>query len=265
MERRTPIYNNGQEKLVFLLYLALLVWLPIPLGSNREWAWSLFEVTSSLLMIWTIVLVITGRTTVSGIVPYMKWVLVLIFASVALQLFQLYPMGAEILETLSPRHIELLTMLEPNQITLSIDKNESIQSILKQLSYFGLFFVSLVLLADRRRIRLLLLTIASGGVFQAVLAISQWITLSSMGTGLENVMSVSGTFVNKNHFAAYLNMTIACIVGLLLFDVYLGNTRGAARPNRNSSLRNVLLAFLTIVVFALVIDIRHREVAFFNP
>ena len=46
------IKNDGW---LFNAYLLLLVWLPIPLGSNRPWAWTFIEIYSfSLLIIWII-------------------------------------------------------------------------------------------------------------------------------------------------------------------------------------------------------------------
>ena len=38
------------DNLLFYSLCALLVWLPLPLGSNRVWAWSIMEVWVFLLM-----------------------------------------------------------------------------------------------------------------------------------------------------------------------------------------------------------------------
>src|SRR5258708_20561835 len=43
------------EKLLFWALLALLVWIPIPLGSNRAWAWGVLEAYSfALVAAWLI-------------------------------------------------------------------------------------------------------------------------------------------------------------------------------------------------------------------
>ena len=39
------------EKSVFGLFLLLMLWLPIPLGSNRPWAWAILELTTFTLLI----------------------------------------------------------------------------------------------------------------------------------------------------------------------------------------------------------------------
>jgi hypothetical protein len=38
------------EQWLFLGLAALLVWLPIPLGSNRPWAWTVMEVVAFVLL-----------------------------------------------------------------------------------------------------------------------------------------------------------------------------------------------------------------------
>ena len=43
------------EKVLFWALLVLLVWLPIPLGSNRGWAWAVMEVWAfGLLACWLV-------------------------------------------------------------------------------------------------------------------------------------------------------------------------------------------------------------------
>jgi len=98
---------------------------------------------------------------------------------------------------------------------------------------------------------MLLFAIAIGGVFQSVLAVSQWMNLLALD--VNSPLAASGTFVNKNHFAAYLNMVVACLIGLILFDSYSDKARSGSKSLDWTASRNVLVGFLCIVVFSLVI------------
>ena len=251
MDRRLHIHNNGQEKLVYALFLILLIWLPIPLGSNREWAWSLFQVVSASMMLWLFALIIMKRVSDSGILSNTKIILFLFLCLLATQVFQVYPLTPVLIEQISPQHVELLRSQGIETSILSINRNETIEGILKQVSYVSMFFLTLILLSDRRRIRMMLFAIAVGGVFQSVLAVSQWMNLLALDTN--SAVAASGTFVNKNHFAAYLNMVVACLIGLVLFDSYSDKARSGGKSSDWTASRNVLVSFLCIVVFALVI------------
>src|SRR4051794_34454626 len=49
------------SKALFWAFLGLLVWAPIPLGSNRPWAWTLLEIWVYLLVAVWVVLWSLGR------------------------------------------------------------------------------------------------------------------------------------------------------------------------------------------------------------
>ena len=242
-------YNDGQERAIFLFFLVLLAWLPIPLGSNREWAWSLFEALSSVLLAWTAMLIIGRRISVPAIVSQSKTVIFLLILSVSFIGFQLVPFSIEQMKLLSPLHLDLFSSISLNKMMISIDRNTTIQAMLKQLAYVNLFLLALILLNSKHRIKLLLFVVALGGVFQSILAISQWISAASM----DNAYAASGTFVNKNHFAAYLNMVIASIFGLIMFESYASSGRKRGLLLRLTASRNVLYGFLTIAMFALIV------------
>ena len=49
--RGEPVHRESLW--LFLGLLALIAWLPIPLGSNRPWSWALMEVVAfGLLALW---------------------------------------------------------------------------------------------------------------------------------------------------------------------------------------------------------------------
>jgi len=46
---------------IFVSYLALLVWAPVPLGSNRSWAWALLALWVLALALWWLAGFIRGK------------------------------------------------------------------------------------------------------------------------------------------------------------------------------------------------------------
>jgi O-antigen ligase len=104
-------------------------------------------------------------------------------------------------------------------MTLSIDPQASRVSLLKSLAYSILFFLTLALANRRSRIVLL----AHGLVYAAV-AYSVYAVLMHLGNVTEDYFgmllahgnSASGPFVNRNHFAGYLEMSLALGIGMLI-------------------------------------------------
>ena len=57
--------HRGPEstRWIFALYLVLLVWAPVPLGSNRPWSWALLEIWVFLLALWWLTGFIRGKSS----------------------------------------------------------------------------------------------------------------------------------------------------------------------------------------------------------
>jgi len=243
----------GADRPLFYAYLALLLWLPLPLGSNRVWAWSLMEMWILGLAVAWLIQYFRGKVDVNR--SFLRaWPVTACLVVTALWVIvQTLPLPAGLLGLLSPQSLDIhnLTQSYPS---LSLDVHATRQSALKTLCYLILFCLTLLLVNDKRRIKLLAQVIIIGGVFQA--AYGALMTLSGMEYGFfiekEAYRGVAtGTFINRNHLAGYLEMCLAVGVGLMLAEL---STRTAVDwRDRARRLLHTLLGSKARVRLALVV------------
>jgi O-antigen ligase len=212
------------DKILFWLLIVLLVWAPIPLGSNRVWSLSLLEfAVYALLIAWT-VLWVTGKAKVEE--PLLKaWpVLILLGAWLLYSTAFIVPLPPGIVETLSPEAARMHRLtdvlgIERGTMTLSVDPHASLGALLKSVAYAGVFFLVLALVNSRPRVH----TLARALVYSAFVH-SIYAVLMHLGDVQEEWFdallrhgdAAKGFFVNRNHFAGYLEMTLAVGIGLLI-------------------------------------------------
>ncbi|NVK40761.1 MAG: O-antigen ligase family protein [Oceanospirillaceae bacterium] len=174
--------------------LGLLLWLPVPLGSNRDWsAGLLIFVVAILAGAWCLTQLNSGR-----------------FGSRALK--RAWPMIGLLLTAQVWVGLQLL-------LGVSRNTGASLQYLALGCAYAMLFVLVLGLFNTRRRLTLLLSVLVVSGTLQAfygtlmTLSGTEWLLVG----GKEAYRGdATGTFVNRNHLAGYLEMTLACGVGLLL-------------------------------------------------
>ncbi len=183
------------ERLLFLGLAVLLVWLPIPLGSNRPWAVAIMELaTFALLAGWVI-----------------GWAIGRVKSPVAIT--HAWPAWLTLALWLA------LQIVESGWTTVSIDPNASEVALLKSLMYAGIFFLVVALCNKRSRVSRLAHAIVYGAlaysVYAVMLHLSGTIT-DFFGIEIRHGDSASGPFVNRNHLAGYLEMALAIGIGLLI-------------------------------------------------
>lgn len=140
--------------ILFWAFAAILVWAPIPLGSNRPWAWMLLEVALYLLTAGWIVAWAIGLVEATDPVRKAWPAWALLGAWLLLQVLAIVPMPPSWVAVLSPEsaraHALVRTLgVEPGAITLSIDPDASRISLFRTVAYGCVFFLALALL-DRR-------------------------------------------------------------------------------------------------------------------
>ena len=109
LKRRSNNRPNGKGNTsgLFAAFLILLVWLPIPLGSNRPWSWALMEVWVYLMAAVWLIKYARGRVTLTE--PFRQ-------ARPALVLFSLW-LGYGIVQMI-PLPISVVAAISPNTATL---------------------------------------------------------------------------------------------------------------------------------------------------
>lgn len=233
-------FANRLERVTVAALLCTIVWLPLPLGSNRDWAVGLFvTLIGSISLLWAFdQLRSDSRRAVHIGLPLLA----------ALLLSQLW-VAMQWLGGFSK------------------DQGASFQYLMLGLAYSLLFILVINLFRTRRRLSLLLGTlVVSGtaqGFFGAFMTLSEieWLLVQPKTSYLGDA---TGTFVNRNHLAGYLEMTLACGIGLLL----------ALRDNRPLSWITLLelllgpkarlrLALVVMVIALVMTHSRMGNIAFF--
>ncbi|HCJ28160.1 MAG TPA: O-antigen polymerase, partial [Pseudomonas sp.] len=235
---------NRLERLLIALVLFTLVWLPLPLGSNRDWAVGvLVALIGGLGGLWAI-------SRVRGSEPIIP----------AKAMNAALPMLALLL-------LSQLWVAAQWLFGFTVDNGATFQYLSLGVAYSLLFLLIISLFNTRKRLTLLLATLVISGTLQAF-----WGALMTL-SGVEWLLAgpktsyigvATGTFVNRNHLAGYLELTLACGIGLLM----------ALRDGRPFSWVNLLelllgpkarlrLALVVMVIALVMTHSRMGNAAFF--
>src|SRR5689334_20603236 len=137
-----PFKFSSADKPLFWLLLSLLLWIPIPLGSNRPWAWTVLEIFVYLLLAAWLVLFAIGRARISETALKAWPALVLLSVWMMLQLLHVVPFSPALVQLISPQAAHLHASISAvgiasSHATLSIDPHTSEGSLLKTVAYCG--------------------------------------------------------------------------------------------------------------------------------
>jgi O-antigen ligase len=258
--------DRNPTRLLFAAYLALLFAAPLPLGSNRPWAWALLELWVFILAMGWLAGYARGRNS-PGAAFVRSWPALACGALwLGVAWFQLVPLPLGVLEALSPeaaRWHEIAAAPQPLAAApLTLDRHGTLHGALKSTAYLAFFALSLLLLDRRERIAAAAFTLVVSGFAQAMLG-----GLSALAGSPGE--SAHGTFVNRNHYAAYLVLCLSIGIGVLI-----ANLTGAVSRTWRQFLRNVLALILSprmllrlslvVMVIALVLTrSRMGNISFF--
>lgn len=183
------------ERALVILVLALLVWLPLPLASHRDWSGALFVlIVGVLCAIWSIGL-LSSRVALRISIWRAAWPLFALLVAAQAWVAVQWLMG------------------------ISVDTGATCRDLILGCGYTLLFALITGLFYTRRRLTLLLAVLTVSGLVQAfygsfmTLSHVEWLAFGPKEFGRGEV---TGTFVNRNHLAGYLEMTLACGLGLLM-------------------------------------------------
>jgi putative inorganic carbon (HCO3(-)) transporter len=220
----SPGVSSRIPNLLFWGFIGLLLWVPVPLGSNRPLWWMVLEVWVFLLLLGWIIAWGFGAIQVSDPLArsWPAWIVLTLW--LLLQWLHVLPLPPQLVESLSPESFRMQSMLQDigitkDRMTLSVDVGASRISLIKSLAYAGVFFLALALCNRRSRIHIMARVLVYAAVVHSIYAVLMHLANVNeewFGYFLAHGESASGTYANRNHFAGYLEMTSAIGIGLLI-------------------------------------------------
>jgi putative inorganic carbon (HCO3(-)) transporter len=211
------------DRAAFWLFLALIIWAPIPLGSNRPWAWAILEAgIFGAGLLW-----LAGcarRETVPGTTVRAAWpAFTLLGLWLLFLLLQWVPLPPGLVRALSPQAAELHAaadyILGERSITLSVDPHASFVFWLKNCAFALAFALTLLLVHGRARLAWLCGAIVISGLLQAFYGSFMHlarIDFEVVGVPIQHTAQASGSYVNRNHLAGLLEMSLAVGIGMMV-------------------------------------------------
>jgi O-antigen ligase len=274
-KRMAPTRTGSEDTIhdggVFVGLLCLLVWAPVPLGSNRVWAIGLLLVVTVALLGWA-AWVWRGQCRLAQErITAFRWPIGLLGAMVALSWLQVVLLPAAWVQTVSP--VAAAAQGGMNSMTLSVDVFQSQLMAGLAFTYLCVFILVAVCVRNAERLDMLAQVLVWSGVLQAVLGAVLFSVQARYSLFFVDLFHdrMKGTFVYHNSMAGYLCMCLSVGVGLML--ARLGDSPKTA-PRWQARLKAVLefllsptmrlRLLLVIMVIALVLTrSRMGNTAFF--
>jgi O-antigen ligase len=252
--------NSVADRWLFRALLVFLVWLPLPLGSNRTFAVGILVLSAVVLLLgamyaWRRV----PDVLVARMQPF-QWPVVLLGLFVLIPWLQLLPMPSALLSLLSPQAVGVIEGV--SSFSLTLDKQQTQMYAALSFAYWSIFVVVLLTVRSARRLDQLAMVIVASGVSQAVVGVFLFSLGAKYSLFFGDVIhdNVKGTFVNRNSMAGYMELCLSVGIGLMI--ARLGDESGRLRNwrSRATAVIDFLLSekmrlrlMLVIMVIALVL------------
>lgn len=231
------VNTQSPHRYSFLALLVILAWAPLPFASNVLWAEMMLCV-----LVFGLTLAVVSRQLVSRPIANTNGQSEPLFRPFKLALLSLICAQFYLCLQLVPSFFSV-DLFASSFFPNSIDPHATKVQLLSGIALCCLFYLVSTLVSSEKRSNLLLYTLICSGIFQA--CYGSVMTLS----GLEYSFFLekdayrgvaTGTFINRNHLAGYLVLTLACGIGLMI----AGFKRGQFRSIKDF-LRSFINAILT--------------------
>src|SRR2546425_6277965 len=155
-----------------------------------------------------------------------------------------------------------------SHFTVSMAPHQTVSHLLLLVTYLTVFFLTLVLCRNHKAKKRLVFALVSLAVFEALYGLIQYLTgWQQIFTYVKKyyLEEATGTYINRNHFAGFLEMILPFAVVLLLLSarLLLKNTSGETGTLRKTVSRTelpsfVFWLFVAILLFGALVFSRSR-------
>jgi O-antigen ligase len=251
------------DRLLSWTLTLLLLFTPLAFGTVEVWSIAVAELLVLFMgAVWFAQMIRDGRIQIDR-TPFT----VLILSFLTLMLFQMLPLPLNTIKLLSPAAYSVYSVaasalnLPVEWRTLSLDPVATREELLRVLTYAMLFWILLNRFREREQVERVIVTIIGVGFFLAVFAIIHkyssngklyWIRETAQGG------EPFGPYVNRNHFAGYMEIALPLTIGYILAQSPFRAARLAMRERlrlwtSQSTSKSILLLFAAIFMGAALI------------
>lgn len=219
--------HGPDDRWVFMGLLALLIWVPIPLGSNRLWAIGILEVAACVLLMGSLWEWRRQAPAAMDQLYKFRWPAGLLASMVLLTWLQVTPLPVQWLEVLSPMLVEMFQPAVAQTVSVDVFQTQSMAAL--SFCYLAIFLVAVMTVRDSARLDRLAQVLVFSGVMQAVVGAVLFSLKAEYRLFFSNVSHTRmiGTFVYHNSMAGYLCMCLSIGIGLMLARLGKGEERSA--------------------------------------
>jgi len=246
--------NKVIDKIVFSGIIFVLIFTQLAFGGVHVWAYSVFEIIVLILFLLFLINHIIGQYRTSkksgnNSNIALQWVVsplnIFIILIISLIVIQLIPLPSFLIKFISPLTFEVKKYAYEIKhassdysiawMNLSHYNFSTYNELFKLLSYFALYFIVINSVKDQKKINILIYVFVGMALFQVIYGIVQtysgsqkiWWWTNTYGKGW-----VTGTYINRNHIAGFLEMMIPLCFGFVIANVK--KTRSRQRYQEDS-------------------------------
>ena len=268
-------WDWGCRKIIEWGILGLIVWTPLAAGSVYEWTILVIQL-AVLVMMGAYILMKKKPRMNEGLSFSLRWPRYLFFGFIVFLVIQVVPWPKFLVKILSPNTYAFQELFSADFsrikfMSFSLMPEQTIREGLELLAYFFLGFLIVKTVTKRKQIMRIFYVLVGVGVFQAVYGFIQLFDKSPhilFYKKIHYLGTVTGTFVNRNHLAGYLEMVIPLTIGLILAHIDVFSLAGLKwrekllRFSEKGFYRNMLLTFGVIIMALAIIFSQSRSGVF---
>ncbi len=244
-------HNMPQSKITSIIIACLgllVIWAPIPLGSNRPWAWAILEIAIAFIFALHLIDYLKKPFPLS----HLKWQLPYLLPLI---IFQCY---------LTLQTWQILPSIDPNQTSVMLNKG---------LAYTCWAYLLLTYIRTSDNMQKMLLAVIVSGALQATYGVMLNLLdiPASPIIGMNEGGRARGSFVYQNHFANYLGLCLALGLGLLMSQLSSRSQPVQFKVMMTELISNILtskflirLALVVMVIGLVLSRSRMGNAAFFT-
>ena len=252
--------NSLGQRVVEYGILAMLIFSPLPAASVQEW--SILVIQLLVLIMMATYILMKEKPAGNRILSHsLKWPRLLFFGLFIFLFVQIIPLPKFLIRVFSPQtysYQRLFSVDFPGQkaISISIIPGHTLRQGLEFLSYVLLAFLIIKTVTTRKQIIRIFSVLVATGAFQALYGLYE---LSNKNPRIlfykkvHTLDSVTGTFINRNHFSGYLEMIIPLAIGLIIARIDLFSISGLNWKQKLVRLSEKGLAVNLLITMAIML------------